>query len=192
MSNRQGLTIKGQFRDILIKKSKVIKDMGWKSNKIVEDYGKFLAALMKKQFSIPVGIEYMAVGSSGENKSYENFKSLVENYFKTNEPTPAPAQSWILAKKVEKDNIKFLDADNNEIDEITNKLKIEVTFDENEPAAGTFNFYEFALLGRSNNDTKDLYFINYKKHGQIEKDNTMKLTRTIKLTFPIIKEEEHE
>ena len=75
------MRIKGEYRDVLSKDGEVIKDTGWKSNVIVEDYGRFLAALMKKDFEQTVGIDYMAVGS-GSGEDYAVFKNKVEEFFK--------------------------------------------------------------------------------------------------------------
>ena len=70
------MSIKGEYRDVLSKNGEVIVDTGWKSNAIVEDYGRFLAALMKKDFKETVGIDYMAVGS-GSSKDSAVFREKV-------------------------------------------------------------------------------------------------------------------
>ena len=52
-------------------------------------------------------------------------------------------------------------------------------------------FKEFALLGINGLDPKTMYFVNYVSHapipkpGQTESYEGMKLTRTIKLKFPL-------
>jgi hypothetical protein len=72
------MKIKGEYRDILSKNGEVIVDTGWLSNVIVADYGRFLAALMKKDFNGQVGIDYMAVGSG--SKDDVEFKSRVKSF----------------------------------------------------------------------------------------------------------------
>ena len=185
------MKIKGEYRDILSRNGEVIVDTGWQSNVIVADYGRFLAALMKKDFNRPqVGIDYMAVGSGSGND--KDFKIQVENFFYLGTPgdllKPTPGNNWVWAKEIEAGWIKYLVDDSDKI--IRNSLTIEVTFGKNEPSEDTFEFKEFALLGIDNKkdedkfDTDKLFFINYVDHGLITKDKNMELTRTIILTFP--------
>ena len=188
------MRIKGEYRDILSRNGEVIVDTGWQSNVIVADYGRFLAALMKKDFEGLVGIDYMAVGGGSEN--YVEFKDRVEDFFDSispdDLPTPEPGDNWVWAKKIEPNWINYLDEEGNVVDDsdenITNRLRIEVTFGKNEPSEETFDFKEFALLGIDTADdtfnTGKLFFINYVDHGLITKDATTELTRTIQLTFP--------
>lgn len=196
------MNIKGKYQDILKQNGKVLWDFGWKSNEIVQDYGRFLAALMKRDFDGQVGIEYIAVGNYAD---LDIFKGKALDFFNwCNQGDSGPLWStesagstkkWIWAKKIEPGNMKYLDQDDNEIDTITDKLKIDITFIRMEPSEETFDFKEFALVGIYKDpdsnlfDTTKMFFINYVNHGQIIKDNSMELSRTIKLTFPIIKEE---
>jgi len=187
------LKIKGEYRDVIYRKGKVIMDNGWKSNTIVGDCGRFLAALMKKDFyGQAIGVEYIAVGT-GNGENPEDFKDKLSGYFEwLNHPeNTEPEGVW--AKKIE--DIKYLDEEDNEVPEtetnITNKLKISVTIGEDEPSEEPFNLKEFALVGickdpdTSKFDLDRMFLINYVEHGVITKDNTMELSRTIKLTFPI-------
>jgi len=187
------MNIKGEYRDILSKNGELIMDTGWRSNVIVEDYGRFLASLMKKDFNEKVGIEYIAVGGGSED--YAKFKTKVASFFDSKEPDelpiPTPDKGWIWAKKIDADKIKYLDPEDKEVTKVTNKLEIEVTVKPNEPSEKTFEFKEFALLGvdikKSDGTfaTDKMFFINYVNHGVITKDKSMELTRTIKLTFPL-------
>lgn len=193
--------MKGEFRDVLKKEEKIIEDRAWKSNKIVPDFGNFLAALMKKDFkdsnnnSICMGIDYIAVG--GGSKNEEDFRNKVSYFFENVKPTlpNKPYQvdgnenKWAWAKEIDPEKIVYLNSDEN--NKVTNTLRIEVTFDKNSPEdANSLNFEEFSLLGYNEQGTKTdsnakLFFVNYATHGVIMKENDMTLTRTIKLTFPI-------
>lgn len=178
------MMIKGEYRDVLRKNGTLIEDRGWRSNRIVEDYGKFLAALMKKEDSvIGVGIEYMAVGGGSENQ--ESFKQNVVTFF--NSATEEPIEhgdSWVWAKQIEFGDIIYLNPENDKLaGTITNKLQITVTFNIGKPSPKTFIFEQFALLG-INGSRDTMFFINFVDHGIISKDAGMKLTRTVRLTFP--------
>lgn len=194
MDRKQGKQIRGIYRDVLTGRGNVIADFGWKSNTIAEDYGKFLAALMKKEFPQPLGIEYIAVGNTGGDHNISDFRDGVVDRFNRlntgdNSP-PEPNVPWVWVKEITAGNMQFLDAKDNEVNTVTNRLKIEVDIEEGEPSQETFDFFQFALLGiyqKPGNkfDMNTLYLINYVSHGQITKDNSMKLSRTVKLTFPI-------
>jgi hypothetical protein len=203
------MKIKGEYRDVLSRDGAVILDTGWQSNVIVADYGRFMAALMKKDFERQVGIDYMAVGSGSDNDSAV-FKDNVVEFFNENKSCPLEVGEkgkedyyWVWAKEIKVDDIKYVNDDDDEVVKgvVTNRLKIEVTFrkeeerEEPEPSEDTLEFKEFALLGIDRNidgtfkknidGTFKLFFINYVGHGPITKDKSMVLTRTIILTFPI-------
>ncbi len=175
------MNIKGVYRDVLMKNGEVIEDMGWNSNEIAEDYGIFLAALMKKDLN-DVGIEYMAVGGGSEGEA--SFKERVTSFFKEES-----TDIWVWAKEIDAENdIKYLDEDGKEITDPTiktNKLKIDVEFSKDEPSKDDpLDFREFALLGIDGSNTDTMFLINYVNHGVITKDTNMVLTRTVNLTFP--------
>ena len=203
------MKIKGEYRDVLSRNGEVIVDTGWQSNVIVADYGRFMAALMKKDFERQVGIDYMAVGSGSDNDSAV-FKDNVVEFFNESKSCPLEVGEkgkedyyWVWAKEIKVDDIKYVNDDDYEVVKgvVTNRLKIEVTFrkeeerEEPEPSEDTLEFKEFALLGIDRNidgtfkknldGTFKLFFINYVGHGPITKDKSMVLTRTIILTFPI-------
>lgn len=182
------MNIKGEYRDVIKRNGRVIKDFGWRSNKIVADFGKFLAALMKKDFERkePVGIEYIAVGSGSADE--EEFKVRIGKFFGDNKIENNGY--WVWAKSIDEINYAGLP----EGEEISNAIRIEMDFQENEPEAKTFELREFALvgIGKKEDDTDKvildvnrLFLINYVSHGPITKDKDMTLSRTINLTFPI-------
>jgi hypothetical protein len=189
------MIIKGQYRDVIIRRGKVLQDRGWKSNTIVPDYGRFLAALMKKDFHRPpVGIEYIAVGS-GSRDDVE-FRDKVTGYFHWLNDDPAhigpltTGNNWVWAKKIEPGEIEYLDDSENMVTDVTNRIRLEVKFLQNEPNDSTLNFQEFAILGIDKNQegkfvTARMFLVNYVAHGPITKDSSMELSRTIKLEFPI-------
>ena len=181
------MNIEGKYRDILSKNGATLEDTGWNSNTIVADYGRFLAALMKKDFEGQVGIEYMVVG--GGDKGASEFKIRVKKFFKEE---LEEEDEWVWKKKIHTGDMTYLDKDGNEISDPeirTNKLKIVVTFAKDEPPGGASDLREFALLGIYEDsggtfDTSRMFFVNYVGHGLITKDESTELTRTVILTFP--------
>jgi hypothetical protein len=188
------MNIKGQYRDVITKNNEVLKDRGWRSNTIVPDYGRFLAALMKKDFLAAVGIEYLAVGSgSQDNEAFRNKMIRFFEWLNEDETHTGPLiqdNAWAWAKKIGTANIKYLDTAGIMTGKVTNRLEIEVKIAQDEPSAATLSFQEFALLGIDRGkdgkfDTAKLFLVNYVTHGPITKDKDMELSRTIKLIFPI-------
>lgn len=199
------MSFKGFYRDILSANDTIIRDAGWNSNSIADDYGKFLAALMKKEFDQPVGIEFIAVGGSTNPAMHNStsFSDRVKTYFDTvYNPTkqfdPSGAgDNWLWVKQIGANNVIYTEDGSTMAPGIADKLKITVDFEEQEPAFDQanpdadkyFTFNEFALVGvpqRNDNtyDTSKLFLINYVNHKDITKVGSMKLTRTLVLNFP--------
>lgn len=178
---------------------------------ISEDYGRLLAALMKKDLNKIVGIDYIAVGRSKGTET--DFKNKVKSLFeKANEKAKGDAffasldgkkqmtflegseTYWSWVKKISPADIKYLDTADNVTTNITNKILISASFgsgDQSEPQSDSpLVFQEFALLGIDKNTdesfrTDRIFFIDYIKHDPITKDKEMKLTRDIVLVFPL-------
>jgi len=141
-------------------------------NTVVDDCSNLIACLMKGQEGYK-GIAYWAVGAGEDHWSDEkpptptvNDHSLVKETFR---------------KKLEADNIKFLDERDEVSESVTNKLSITVFFDKNE-ALGALR--EFALFGGNATGVKDSgIMINRKTHGLIYKSKGMTLKREIIISF---------
>lgn len=192
--------IKGEYRDVLSRNGKLLEDRGWRSNTIVADFGLFLAALMKKDFTKQVGLEYLAVGH-GSNET--NFKNCVKLFFagKSVGQDPLPIEyniddiEWIWAKKI--DTVSYLH-DQHIQQGVSNELEITISMPPGTPETPNqepLEFSEFALVGVDEKEGESeggsvfnvdkLFLVNYVKHGVITKDSKMSLDRTIHLKFPI-------
>jgi len=181
--------IEGVYRDTLNSDDEVVVDTGWRSNTIVADFGRFLATLMKRDFEKKVGIEYIAVG--GGNGNDAKFKEIVASFFASKElkkPYKTDGR-WAWAKKIDVSDMLYLNDDQTVTGEVTNRLKIDVEIEKGKPVKETLVFEEFALLGIDESDgepdTSKMFFVDYVNHAPITKDESMKLTRTIVLTFPL-------
>jgi hypothetical protein len=187
--------IKGQYRDIIRYSTGDVRDSGWKSNSIQSDCGRFFAALLKKDFSTKIGIEYLVVGGPIDPKkttilypedkvnTFSNgFKNRIINYFKDN---IEDGNYWVYAAKLEENNISYYPP--NTENGNPNKLKISYTFEELSLEGKDYYFKEFSLIGIDilpNGSFKDLYLINYVNHGIITKHKNLSWERSIVLTFP--------
>ena len=197
------MNIKGIYKDVLWQDGEIIYDPGWRSNRIVNDYGRFLAALMKKEFiktdfEQTIGLEYMAFGSV--NNGVDGFKDMIKRYFEQVLADPANTaplvdnalNQWAWAKKLNHvSNMAYIDENDQAVfDQITSKLKIEVKLEKNEPSDQSLVLNEFSLIGipkksDGNIDPEHLFMVNYVNHGDITKVATMELSRTIHLNFPL-------
>lgn len=93
------MKIKGKYRDILTSNGIEAVDTGWRSNTIVEDFGRFMAALMKKDSNFDVttkeltGVDYIAFaafdsanfGNVGDTKITDtDLKTVVQEMLRKN------------------------------------------------------------------------------------------------------------
>lgn len=185
------MRIEGVFRDLLSSDDGIMVDFGWRSNTIVADFGRFLASLMKKDFEEKVGIEYIAVGGGNGNEA--KFREKVASFFASKDPNkPYEADGgWAWAKKIDVSDMAYLDDDQKVTEKVTNRLKIDVAIEKAEPVEKALVYEEFALLGidRSKGapNINKMFLVDYKNHADapITKDASMKLSRTIVLTFPL-------
>ncbi|MGV8174349.1 MAG: hypothetical protein ACP5OU_01455 [Methanothrix sp.] len=161
---------------------------------IDEDYGKLLAALMKKDFSTVTGIDFIAVGGGGTASQVE-FKKDVKTFFKEWKGDQGALLKldggrWVWAKRIAPDKeISYLDDGDKVVKTVTRKIRVEVSFDKGVPSNESLDFSRFALLAI---DFKDglfnpemMFFVDYVSHDPITKDETTKLVRDIVIDFPV-------
>jgi hypothetical protein len=162
---------------------------------IDEDYGKLLAALMKKDFSKMTGIDFIAVGGGGAAGQVE-FKKDVKALFKELKDDHAAVLKkleggrWVWAKRIAAEEISYLDEQDKVVKTVTRKIRVEVSFDKGVPSIESLDFSRFALLAiDSFNDgsfnPEMMFFVDYVSHDPITKDETTKLVRDIVIDFPV-------
>jgi hypothetical protein len=206
--------IKGQYRDLIISDDELLLDSGWKSNSIHTDCGRFIAALMKKEFKSPLGIEFIVFGgpqdniNPDENTNADIFRERIGTlFYSINKDSITPINAsgkdnmiygpikidkkWVCAVKLEKNNVTYNIPTVNGLNQ--NQVKVFFSFRKNDLATQDFwSFNEFSLIGIDTNsdgkyDTNKLYLINYVSHPVYKKDKNVSLERTIILTFPPVK-----
>lgn len=141
-------------------------------NTVVDECSRLIASMMKNHNGYG-GISYWAVGSG------------VETWDDSNPPAPSVGDTVLsnetFRKAVLAEHMEYLDEADQPTPSITNKMRIQMTFTEDE-ANGPLR--EFGLYGGNATGTKDSgIMINRKNHGLIYKTSGMTLERTIILTF---------
>ena len=141
-------------------------------NLIVDSCSKLLASLVKNTNG--TGLAYLAYGHGDSN--WED----------TNLPLPTPDDVKLFdefyRKAITPDMVKFINNDDVEVDEITNRIQITITLDANE---GNGSLREFGLFGGDSctSDKDSGLMINRRIHAHIYKTTGMLLERIIRLTF---------
>ncbi len=141
-------------------------------NLIVDSCSKLLASLVKNANG--TGLAYLAYGHGDSN--WED----------TNLPLPTPDDVKLFdefyRKAITPDMVKFINNDDVEVDEITNRIQITITLNANE---GNGSLREFGLFGGDSctSDKDSGLMINRRIHAHIYKTTGMLLERIIRLTF---------
>jgi|GEM_PF-751056 len=173
-----GDSLHGMYRDILKgKDGKNIYDSGWVSNTIVDRCRILLAGFMRNDQSD--GIQFLAVGQGLKEWDTQQEAPDPQLVKTTDLVTP-----FVLPINVSALKIVYLDSDDAEITEPSNRIQITATLEPGYPTPlaplTTYPLREFGLFGNFNNEN---YLINYIRHPVIHKDESANLIRTIKLYF---------
>jgi hypothetical protein len=158
----------GEFRDVITYANGDVEVTEWSRNTIVTDINKAIAyALAQKG-----GATYWAIGSG-----QEAWDTAPVNP----QPSDTRLNNEIGRKLIPASAIKFLDAQGNETNSITNTILITLTFGANELNG---KWREFAIVGgNATSNTNSGILINHKTHGVINKTDTMEIERQMKFTF---------
>lgn len=141
-------------------------------NLIVDSCSKLLASLVKNVNG--TGLAYLAYGHGDD--SWDD----------TNLPSPSPDDVKLLdefyRKAITPDMVKFINNDDAEVEEFSNRIQITITLDANE---GNGSLREFGLFGGDSctSDKDSGLMINRRIHAHIYKTTGMLLERIIRLTF---------
>ena len=140
-------------------------------NLIVNDIGKLIASLFKKESGY-TGLSYWAIGSGQDAWDTSTANPTVND---------TKLETEIFRKEIQKSDIKFIDGEGREQGSPTNRIAVTVTFSTTE-ANGKWR--EFGIYGGNATATKDSgLMINHKIHKILTKDETMTIERQIRFTF---------
>lgn len=140
-----------------------------------------------------LGIKYWAIGACDATVDSKSDPAATDSILRNE----------IYRKEIKPSQIQFLNADNTVSAEPTNKLRIQVMFDfEEANTTSGYEWFEMALFGGPTTEAVDTipseayaggtraykgkntgYMINHKIHPLIGKTDTMKVRRTLVLTF---------
>lgn len=184
--NTADLTIKGIYRDILIRDRKIVHDSRWMSNTIVTRGRTLLAAFVKNDNTRNIlGVQYLAVGQGSE--AWDNGEP----------PVPDPGATVLVNPHdppiVWSDlDLVYLDETDAVVPGPTSRLQITATLEPGYPAPlpplTSYPLREFGLFGGIENlDVEPVvpepYMINSVRHPVIHKDESATLIRVIRLYF---------
>lgn len=165
--------LKGCYRDVVTDvMGKVRSDTGWRSNLIVENCDRLLAAMMKRHEGLQ-GILYLSVGEG-------------QDEWDAAQPTITPSNSKLnkelLRRPLEADQIAYLEGQNQEP---TNHLEITAEFHGADLVSNSFqSLREFGLFGGNATEAPDSGFmINYVIHPRIDLTPEVTLIRRVRLKF---------
>ncbi len=169
-------SIQGCYRDQLFDNStKLVQDCGWRSNQIVNDCNRLLAALMKGHGNL-AGVLYLAVG-----EGLPQWDGDV--------PQPSPTASHLTNELVRRAlkpaDIIFLDNSNQPSHTPTSRLEINCQFTGEDFSQNRVQpLREFGLFGGDASEAADSGFmINLIIHPRIDLTNNTTLNRTLRLDF---------
>lgn len=165
-----GGSVIGEFTDT-ITYADGTKEVKEGQNLIVNDIGKLIACLFKKQDDY-TGLSYWAIGSGQDAWDGKDVNATVLD---------SRLEAEHYRKEIPKENIQFLDEFGEPTEEITNRIGITLTFATNE-ANGKWR--EFSIFGGNATESPNTgLMINHKIHKILTKDESMTIERQIRFTF---------
>ena len=197
LSKGTGMGISGLYHDLLLNSAGTpIADLGWRSNMIVAQCDRLVAALMKNYQAVSAGefkgISYLAIGEG--DKMWDDDPHI---------PSPATKKlkKELFRLYIKPEQIKFLSepvivagkpGPVIPIDKPTRLL--EITVDIKAPELITKGYQplrEFGLFGGDATDRPNSgYLINYVVHPSIDLTEKLTLNRTIRLSFHNVQDTE--
>jgi hypothetical protein len=168
--------INGRYQDVLRNaQGRLLWQSGWRSNRILNNCSRLLAALMKGEAGIQ-GLRYWAVGQG-------------ERRWDATLPNPQLASTQLTSELVRlplsAEQITYIDSQNAPSATPTNRLQVTVDIDGSTLVSSGFQpLREFGLFGGDATETANSgLMINQVIHPRIDIAPDMTLSRTLHLTF---------
>lgn len=174
--------MKGEIWDFLIHPN------GWRelidrSHNLVVNTAYVVVAMAMKLDPANGGFMYWALGD-GNTSDTSTWDAGVDDGSIVPQTTDTQLAREIYRKAIQASDIQYIDSLGNVSASPTNRLQITVTFNENEPGAGTYYLREWGIFGGDATGTAGSgYLINRKVHRTYEKTNLSKLERVLRFTF---------
>ena len=168
--------IKGCYRDVLTDSQRRVQwDSGWRSNLVVHNCNRLLAALMKRHEGMD-GILYWAIGEGAAD-----WDSILPSPLLTTSRLTSEVARQALAA----DGIVYLDDANEPIETPSPRLEVTAEFQGEDFVSNGFQpLREFGLFGGDAAEAPDSgLMIDYVIHPRIDLTPGMALSRQLRLTF---------
>jgi len=173
---KQSFNLSGYYRDVLRDRAgRVLTDSGWRSNLIVQNCNRLLAALMKGQTGMS-GILYWAIGEGQSGWDSEH-------------PRPGFSDDRLYAELLRQEispvEMVYLDDENQPSEEISHRLQISAEFRGEDIVTDGFQpLREFGLFGgNATSDPDSGLMVDYVIHPRIDLTADVTLARRLRLTF---------
>jgi hypothetical protein len=165
---------KGIYRDRIVTIDGQVRDLGWRSNMVVDRCRFLIAGFMKNEKVL--GIAALQVGKGDRRWGQHPPPPLATDHALTD---PAPTHIAIARAQ-----IVFLNPAGAIVDGPTNRIEVTVELGENMPplqdGEATYPMREFGLFGLFG---EKAFMIDYVRHPVINKGRHDILKRTIRLVF---------
>lgn len=166
----------GRWRDVVSYRDGSVVEGEWCENQIQNTASTLVIALLRRFFDVDghstfTGCAYLAVGSGDISwDSVSPVKSRAQ----------AALTSEVFRKAIDVTDISFLDGDDEESLTPTRTLQVVVSLDFDE---ANFTLREFGIFGGEATGAADSgLMLNWISHPRIDKDNSLSITRTIRIS----------
>lgn len=161
----------GEVFDTIHHKDGTIEKREQSYNIVVDSISKLIAALIKYENGYTDGRLYWAVGQGLPNWDGAPYAPVA---------TTTKLFQEVFRKQIT--SRSFIDQEGNPTTEVTNRLQLDIILETNE--ANGFSLREFGIFGGNVTAVPNSgVMINHKAHSRIDKEEGMKVERSVRFTF---------
>lgn len=171
--NEEGrkFTFLGEVFDTIYHKDGRIEKREKSFNIVVDSISKLISALIKHENDYTDGRLYWAVGEGLPSWDTAPYTPVATTTKLFNE---------VFRKQIT--SRSFIDVEGNPTNEVTNRLQLDIVLETNE--ANGFSLREFGIFGGNVTSVPNSgIMINHKTHSRIDKEEGMRVERSVRFTF---------
>lgn len=170
-SENSSFSFKGEVFDTIHHVDGTIEKRERSFNIVVDSISKLISALIKHETAYIDGRLYWAVGQGLPNWDTAPYSPVA---------TTTTLIDEVFRKQIT--SRSFIDTEGNPTEVVTNRLQLDITLETNE--ANGFSLREFGIFGGNVTSVADSgVMINHKAHSRIDKEEGMKVERSVRFTF---------